>query len=78
MMYEDDIKKVDEWFEKHTENFGTCHSDDCYSISEYDLQDFTRFLGENFPDMIGIRCYIGKDDSTVWFFKDDLERTPFL
>jgi len=78
MMYEDDIKKVDEWFEKHTENFGTCHSDDCYLISEYDLQDFTRFLGENFPDMIGIRCYIGKDNSNVWFFKDDLERTPFF
>ena len=26
-MYKDDIKKVDEWFEKHTENLGTYHSE---------------------------------------------------
>ena len=28
MMYEDDIKKVDEWFSKHTEYYGTNHEGD--------------------------------------------------
>lgn len=31
MMYEDDIKKVDEWFSKHTEYYGTNHEGDEYT-----------------------------------------------
>lgn len=77
-MYEEDIKKIDEWFDKHKENFGTYHSDNSYSINEYDLKDFTKFLGETFPDLVGIRCYLGKDDSNIWFFREDLEKASFL
>ena len=45
-MYEDDIKKVDEWFSKHTEYYGTNHEGDEYTISEYDLKDFSKFLSD--------------------------------
>lgn len=77
-MYEEDIKKVNEWFDEHTEFYGTYHDGDDYSINHYDIDDFTNFLGREFPDLVGIRCYIGKDDSAVWFSKDDLEKARFL
>ena len=76
-MYEDDIKKIDEWFDSHTENYGTHRSENEYSVCEYDLEDFTDFLRKEFPDLIGIRCYIGTGDASVWFFRDDLEKARF-
>lgn len=76
-MYEDDIKKVDEWFENHTENYGTYHSYTEYSVCESDLESFSDFLREEFPDLVGIRCYFGKDDSAIWFFREDLEKARF-
>lgn len=77
MMYEDDIQKVNEWFDNHKENFGTSRSDREYSVDGYDLKCFTAFLREEFPDLVGIRCYIGTGDETIWFFKDDLEKAQF-
>ena len=77
MMYEDDIKKVNDWFDKHTENYGTYRTEREYSVDEYDLKDFTRFLEQEFPDIVGIRCYIGTGDSNIWFFRDDLEKASF-
>ena len=77
MMYEDDIKKIDEWFDKHTEYYGTYHEDKEYSVSEYDLESFGNFLRENFPDLCYIRCYFGKGDSAIWFFRKDLEDAKF-
>lgn len=76
-MYENEIKLVDEWFDAHVENYGTYHSDNEYSICANDLEDFSDFLRENFPDMVGIRCYFGKCDSAIWFFRDDLEKVRF-
>lgn len=80
-MYEDDIKKVDEWFDRHTESYGTYHShsenDDEYSVDAADLGDFSDFLRENFPDLIGIRCFFGKGESAIWFFRSDLKEARF-
>ena len=76
-MYEDDIKKIDEWFDSHTDNYGTWHSENEYTVNEYDLEEFTDFLRKEFPDLIGIRCYIGTGDASVWFFRDDLEKARF-
>lgn len=77
MMYEDDIKKVNDWFDKHTENYGTYRTEREYSVDEHDLKDFTRFLAQEFPDIVGIRCYIGTGDGNIWFFEDDLKEADF-
>ena len=77
-MYEDDIKLIDEWFEAHTENYGTYHNDNEYSVCADDIEEFTDFLRDKFPDMVGIRCYIGTGDSAIWFFEEDLKATQFL
>ena len=76
-MNDDDIKKVDEWLGTHTENYGTYHDDDEYSVCAWDLEAFSDFLGEEFPDMIGIQCYFGNGDSAIWFFRKDLEKVRF-
>ena len=77
-MYEDDIKLIDEWFETHTENYGTYHNGNEYSVCADDIEAFTGFLRDKFPDMVGIRCYIGAGDSAIWFFEEDLESTQFV
>ena len=77
MMYEDDIQKVNEWFDRHTEFYGTSRSEREYNIFQEDLEDFTDFLRDEFPDLCYIRCYLGAGDSTVWFFKEDLENAQF-
>lgn len=77
MMYEEDIQKINEWFDEHSEYFGTARSDREYSVDKYDLDCFTDFLRKEFPDLIGIRCYIGTGDANIWFFKDDLEHAKF-
>ena len=77
MMYEEDIQKVDGWFDRHTENYGTSRSETEYSIDSYDLEDFSRFLGDEFPGLCYIRCYFGTGDSTIWFFREDLEKAVF-
>ena len=77
MMYEDDIKKVDEWFSKHTKYYGTNHEGDEYTISEYDLEDFSKFLSDEFPDLCSIRCCFGTGDVCIWFYRKDLEEAVF-
>ena len=76
-MYEDDIKKVDGWFDRHTRFYGTSHEDNEYTIAEGDLESFADFLREEFPDLCYIRCFFGKDDSAIWFFREDLEKARF-
>ena len=78
IMYEDDIKLINEWFEAHTENYGTYHNDNEYSVSADDIEEFTDFLRDKFPDMVGIRCYIGTGGSAIWFFEEDLKSTQFV
>jgi len=77
MMNEEDIAKVNEWFDRHTENYGTYRTDREYSLSDWDMQEFSDFLQEEFPDLVGIRCYIGTGDSNIWFFREDLEKAEF-
>lgn len=77
MMYEDDIKKVDEWFSKHTEYYGTNHEGDEYTISEYDLEDFSKFLSDEFPDLCLIRCCFRTGDVCILFYRKDLEEAVF-
>lgn len=77
-MYEDDVKKVDGWFDEHTEIYRTYHEGDDYSINHCDIEDFTKFLRREFPDLIGIRCYIGTGDGHIWFFREDLEKASFI
>ena len=79
MMYPDDIDKVDKWFDNHKKNYGTYHNvnDGEYSICACDLEEFSDFLREEFPDLIGIRCYFGTGDSAMWFFEADLEEAEF-
>lgn len=77
MMYEEDIAKIDSWFDKHTENYGTYRTDREYSLSDWDMQEFADFLRKEFPDLVGIRCYIGTGDSNIWFFREDLEKAEF-
>lgn len=76
-MYEEDIKKVNDWFDKHTENYGTYRTDREYSLSDRDMQEFADFLHKEFPDLIGIRCYFGTGDSNIWFYREDLEKASF-
>ena len=40
-MYEDDIKLIDEWFEAHTENYGTYRNGNEYSVCADDIEAFT-------------------------------------
>jgi len=77
MMCKEEIQKVDEWFDNHTDNYGTYRTEREYSVDEFDLESFTDFLRNEFPDLVGIRCYIGTGDSKIWFFRDDLEKAEF-
>ena len=77
MMDADDIEKVNEWFDAHTEYYGTSRSEREYSVSQYDLESFADFLRENFLDLCCIRCYFGPGDSAIWFFREDLEKAEF-
>lgn len=78
MMYEEDIAKVNEWFDSRPEeSYGTYRSGREYSLDEFDFEEFKCFLRENFPDLVGIKCYLGTGDSAVWFFREDLEKADF-
>lgn len=77
VVYEEDIAKINEWFDHHTEYYGTYHSDECYSVDEYDMESFKDLLRQEFPDLIGIRCYVGTGDSAIWFFEKDLKDARF-
>lgn len=72
-MYEDSIKKLNEWFDdKENRSFDTGYNEfGEYSISQYDIDDFCNYLRENEPDL----CYINIKISGggIWFFRTDLE-----
>lgn len=77
MMDKDEIRKVDEWFSNHTEYYGTNHEGDEYTVSAFDLEAFSDFLREEFPDLCLIRCCFGTGDNAIWFFRNDLEEAEF-
>ena len=84
-MTEEMIQSIDEWFDSrehddyldrtyhHTEEKD---GEDVYSISCFDLQDFTDFLANEFPDMIGLTCRMSHYG--VWFTLKDLEEANWL
>ena len=82
-MYEDDIAVVNEWFEKRDkDSYETYHhtkeedGEDVYAVAIYDMESFTDMLNENFPDMIGFRCFVGNNG--IWFSSEDLKNTEYL
>lgn len=77
MMYEDDIRLINRWFETHKEHYGTDHVGNEYTVSKYDMESFTDFLRDNFPDLCYIRCCIGTGDANIWFHTDDLKEATF-
>jgi len=75
-MYEDEIKKLNKWFENEERHFDTSFNGEEYSIDELDVDDFCKFLREQNPDLIGIPCMVGT--SGIWFTKDDLENVRYI
>ena len=59
-MDDDDIKKVDEWFDLHTENYGTYHADNDYAVCEWDLEAFSDFLREEFHKVCPVYGLVSK------------------
>ena len=84
-MTEEMIQSIDEWFESrksdeyydrtyhHTEKED---GEDAYVISCTDLRDFTDFLVDEFPDMIGLTCRMSHYG--VWFTSKDLENAKWI
>ena len=70
MIDEDTIKKLDEWIKDEERFSDTSHTNEQYSISQLDIDDFCDFLTENEPDLIGIPCNICGEG--IWFSKNDL------
>ena len=74
-MYEDDVKRIDEWFVEY-EDYGTYHhtrehdGEDIYCVNESDVKSFCYFITA-FSDIIGIPCRVGADG--IWFTSKDLE-----
>ena len=76
MMYDDEIKEMDKWFEDEERRYETGFDGEYYVVSESDVEDFCDFLREQNPDLIGIPCMVGT--SGIWFSKDDLEKARYL
>lgn len=68
-MYEDDIKKVDEWFSKHTEYYGTNHEGDEYTISWINKLELLEQID---IDSDGETGYYGD----TWKFIDTINNMP--
>ena len=77
-MNEKEIQKVNEWFDNNSEYYGTDRADNEYTLNVYDMDSFTDFLDEEFPDLVYINCRIGSNDSRVWFYREDLENAVFM
>ena len=77
-MTKEDIQKINDWFDKENEDrsFDTYRSDTEYSVHHWDIGEFTDFLTEEFPDLIGIECMVGNNG--IWFWKSSLEKAKFL
>lgn len=78
MMSKDEIQKINEWFDKDDEDrsLDTHRSDRCYCVHSWDIEAFTDFLTEEFPDLIGIECMVGNNG--IWFWDSSLEKARFI
>ena len=79
-MYKDDIKEINAWFRKKSkESYGTyhhtvqVHGEELYSVAADDVEEFSDFLREHYPDLIGIPCMVG--NVGIWFHREDLENS---
>ena len=75
-MFEDDIEKLNKWFEDEERAFETGFNGEEYTVSEMDVEDFCDFLRELSPDLIGISCMVGTGG--IWFTKDELQEARYL
>lgn len=79
-MYDDQIKKVQDWCKDEEHTFSYCHTEeddgeDVIFVSCYDFEEFSDWLRENVLDLIYIPGKIGNDG--VWFSSSDLDRAKF-
>ena len=67
MMYEEDIQKVDEWFDAHTEYYGTSRSEREYSIDSYDIDDFTNITSASTLEHTRVPCVFLEKSGRICF-----------
>ena len=80
-MFKNEIKELNKWFRKKEKEsyFSSYHhtlrkdGEDLYVIKADDMEDFTDFLRETFPDLIYFPCLVGKDG--IWFSPEDLKES---
>lgn len=76
-MYEDSIKKLNEWFDSEDQSYGTGYNEiGEYSVYQGDVDDFCGYLREHEPDLVGIQCMVGVEG--IWFKREDLENARYL
>lgn len=77
-MSKEEIQKVNEWFDKKDEDRSrdTYRSETEYCVHCWDMEAFTDFLTEEFPDLIGIECMVG--NKGILFWDSSLEKARFL
>lgn len=77
-MSKEEIQKINEWFDKKDEDRSrdTYRSETEYCVHCWDIEAFTDFLTEEFPDLIGIECMVGNNG--ILFWNSSLEKARFL
>ncbi len=75
-MYDDEIKRLNEWFNDEDRSYDTSFNGEEYAVSEIDVEDFCDFLREQNPDLIGIPCMVGTGG--IWFRSSDLDKARYL
>ena len=75
-MYDDEIKKLNEWFNDEDRSYDTSFNGEEYVVGEFDVEDFCDFLREQNPDLIGIPCMVGTGG--IWFRPSDLDEASYI
>lgn len=75
-MTEEQIAKVNEWFERHKDSF-TYHEETEYCVCLFKIDMFAQFLSVEFPDIIGIQTRFHPDGS-ILFDEENLKNVAFI
>ena len=77
-MSKEEIQKINEWFDKKDEDRSpdTYRSGIGYCVHHKDIGAFTEFLTEEFPDLVGFECMVGRDSMSFWY--SDLAKAHFI
>ena len=82
-MDKEQMEIFNNWFQKKAmEGYGTFRNDrtfkgdDVYEVAPCDMEEFTRFLTDEFTDIVGIPCVIGT--AGILFHRADLENAEWL